>query len=102
MSTLVTLPRRSALRPESADPGPVSAEDKVRQQVWGLLAGLYPTGKWTERRGEQRFPFARLMHLSPVGPDGMTPLSESLVVVGKDVSERGLGFFHLEPLAHGE
>jgi hypothetical protein len=129
MSTLLTLPCDPALQPAPVaispvgnvpvdvpvgkapvdkvpidkvpiDTGPAAAEDKVRQQVWGLLAGLHTSGKWTERRSVQRFPLARLIRLSPVGPDGVTPLPESLVVVGKDVSERGLGFFHLQPLPH--
>ncbi len=100
MSTLLTLPRKPAPRPGLVDQGTESAEEKVRQQVFGLLAGLYPTGTWTERRREQRYPLARLIRLTPVGPDGITPTAEAVVVVGKDVSERGLGFFHRQPLAH--
>jgi hypothetical protein len=100
MSTLLTMPCEPALDPTFVDKSPVSGEEKVRQQVWGLLAGFHSGSAWTERRSVQRFPLARLIRLTPVGPDGVTPLSGSLVVVGKDVSERGLGFFHLEPLPH--
>jgi hypothetical protein len=78
----------------------VSADDQIRQQVWTLLAGYYPTGNATERRAAQRFPLARLIRLTPVGSDGITPLAEAIVVVGKDVSERGIGFYHRQPLAH--
>ena len=32
--------------------------------------------------------------------DGRTPEGESLVVVGKHLSERGLGFYHPKPLPY--
>jgi hypothetical protein len=100
MSTLLTSPRKSALQAACRENSATSAEDKVRQQVWGLLAGFHSANPWTERRSVQRFPLGRLVHLTPVGSEGITPLGESIVVVGKDVSERGLGFFHLQPLPH--
>ncbi len=99
MNMLLTLPCDIAQRPEAGADATVTAEDKVRRQVWRLLAGFYPPGKWTERRREHRFPLPRLIYLTPVERDGITPLSQSLVVVGKDLSERGLGFFHPQPLA---
>jgi hypothetical protein len=100
MAMLLTLPGDIALVPEAGDKTAGASEDKVRQQVWSLLAGFYPPGKWTERRREQRFPLPRLIYLTPVRPGGITPVAPSLVVVGKDLSERGLGFFHREPLIH--
>ena len=53
-----------------------------------------------ERRGEQRYPYPYLIHLTPVATDGVTPVGESLVVVGKHLSERGLGFYHPRPIAY--
>jgi hypothetical protein len=41
-----------------------------------------------------------LIHLTPVGDDGMTPEGETVVVIGKHLSERGFGFFHQMPLPH--
>ena len=99
MSTLLSLPRGPVPRNGSVDQSNESTDDKVRQQVWALLAGMYPTGTFIERRREQRFPLARLIRLTPVGREGLVPLAEPVVVVGKDVSERGLGFFHRQPLA---
>jgi hypothetical protein len=41
-----------------------------------------------------------LIHLTPVGDDGCTPCGDSIVVVGKHLSERGLGFYHPQPLPY--
>ena len=53
-----------------------------------------------ERRCETRYPFPFLIHLTPVGNDNATACGESVVVVGKHVSERGLGFYHPKPLPY--
>jgi hypothetical protein len=72
--------------------------DEVRTQVWGLLAALYPRNDVIERRRETRYPFPCLIHLTPVGPDGITPEGETIVVAGRDLSEHGVGFYHQTPL----
>ena len=61
---------------------------------------LYPRGDVGERRGEQRYPYPYLVRLTPVAADGVTVVGESLVVVGKHLSERGLGFYHPRPIAY--
>jgi hypothetical protein len=76
------------------------AENDVRTQVWGLLSNLYPKADRMERRRETRYPFPYLVHLTPVGDDGITPCGERLVAVGKHISQRGLGFYHPRPLPH--
>ncbi len=73
-------------------------DDEVRAKVRGLLSSLYPRGHMVERRGEQRFPFPHLLHLTPVTANGVVHLQDTVVVVGKHLSERGLGFFHQHPL----
>ena len=75
-------------------------DDEVRAQVWGLLTTLYPRNDLVERRHDNRYPFPCLVHLTPVGPDGHTPEGETVVVVGKHLSEHGFGFFHQAPLPH--
>ena len=75
-----------------------AASDEIRTQVWGLLSTLYAKTAGMERRREIRYPFPFLIHLTPVGEDGATPCGESVVVVGKHISERGLGFYHPRPL----
>jgi len=84
------------LLPQSQSEG----EDEVRTQVWGLLTTLYPQNTCMERRREQRYPFPYLIHLTPVAADGITPQGESIVVVGKHLSERGMGFYHSKPLPY--
>jgi len=75
-------------------------DDEIRSQVWALLTMLYPRNDMAERRRDNRYPFPYLAHLTPVGPDGMTPMGEVVVVVGKHLSERGFGFYHRAPLPH--
>ncbi len=77
-----------------------ATEDDVRTQVWGLLTTLYPKNDMLERRRETRYPFPYLVHLTPVGDDGASPEGETIVVVGKHLSERGLGFYHTRPLPY--
>lgn len=74
------------------------AVDEVQTQVWELLAALYPRNDVIERRRETRYPFPCLLHLTPVGADGVTPEGETVVVVGRDLSEHGVGFYHRNPL----
>jgi hypothetical protein len=80
---------------------PVSGvDDEVRVQVWGLLTTMYPRNDLMERRRDKRYPFPCLVHLTPVGPDGFTPEGETVVVVGRHLSEQGFGFYHQQPLPH--
>jgi hypothetical protein len=72
----------------------------VCAQVWGLVSTLYPKNDAIERRRETRYPFPYLVHLTPVDCDGVTPRGESIVVVGKHISQRGLGFYHPKPLPY--
>ena len=75
-----------------------AADEEVRMRVCGLLSTLYPRGRLVERRGEQRFPFPYLIHLTPIEADGGVNIDDTVVVVGKHLSERGLGFYHQQPL----
>jgi hypothetical protein len=77
-----------------------SAADAVPglvQQVLGA-AGRGPWGQ--ERRREPRTAYPYLIRLTPVDRDGITPLSEDVVVVGKHLSPHGIDFYHHEPLPH--
>jgi hypothetical protein len=77
-----------------------SVDSEVQAQVLGLLTAFYPRTEVVERRRDSRHPFPHLVHLTPVGQDGVTPEGESVVVVGKHISERGLGFYHPKPLPY--
>ncbi|HEY4761701.1 MAG TPA: hypothetical protein VIH42_14070 [Thermoguttaceae bacterium] len=78
----------------------VHQEETVCTHVWELLSTLYPKDDILERRRENRYPFPHLIHLTPVADDGKTPQGKSIVVVGKHLSQRGLGFYHPTPLPY--
>jgi hypothetical protein len=75
-------------------------ELELRTRVHGIVSAMYPHGATLERRRETRYPYPKLVHLTPVGDDGCTPAGEPIVVVGKDLAEHGLSFFHPEPIPH--
>jgi hypothetical protein len=103
MNTLVNEPQTELGMAVGRDAWPVPKDDaraQVRARIGGLLTSLCPRGGSRERRGEQRYPFPHLIHLTPVGEDGVTPEGPSVVVVGKHLSERGVGFYHPKPLPY--
>jgi hypothetical protein len=95
MSTLI-----AEARPSLDAASMPALPDTLRKQVRGLLAGLTPRGDAVERRNDWRYPYPYLIHLTPVGRDGTTPIGERIVVPGKQLSEHGLGFYHQEPLPY--
>jgi hypothetical protein len=76
-----------------------TVDPEIRSGIQSLLASYYPDGLVVERRRERRFPYPHLVYLTPVEEDGATPAGEPIVVIGKHLSEGGLGFFHQQPLA---
>jgi hypothetical protein len=77
-----------------------SADESTQSQICGLLANFQPRGTRRERRLYQRYPFPYLIQLTPIGPDGEPVEDETVAVVGKHISERGLGFYHTKPLPY--
>ena len=47
----------------------------------------------------QRFAYPQLLYLTTTLADGRSPGDQTIVVVGKTLSEGGLGFFHREAFA---
>lgn len=78
----------------------VSAGERLRSVVQQAVTHASYGGRSVERRREDRYPYPKLIRLSPLAADGRTPLAESVVVVGKHLSPRGIDFFHREPLPH--
>ena len=78
----------------------VRQEDDVRRQVMSLMSAIYSEQEILEKRHENRYPFPYLIHLTPVAEDGITPRGQSIAVVGKHLSNRGLGFYHPKPLPY--
>jgi hypothetical protein len=77
---------------------PVDAD--IRAYVSELLLTTRQPACGAERRRDRRYPYPRLVRLTPVGPDGHTPCGAVIVVAGKTLSEGGCSFYHPEPLSH--
>ena len=71
-----------------------------KREVRVLVERLFPQWPGSERRTEFRYPYPFLVALTPVDGEGTALPEDSVVVVGKDLSERGLGFFHEHPLPY--
>ena len=78
----------------------LSSEESIQSRICGLLTSFQPRPARLDRRSRQRYPFPYLIHLTPLGADGEPAEEETLVVVGKHLSEQGLGFYHTRPLAY--
>jgi hypothetical protein len=73
--------------------------DEVARTIQLVLWHNRPSSLHGDRRGERRHPFPYPVHLLPVSADGKSTIGEPIVVLGKDLSEQGLGFYHSQPLA---
>ncbi|HBO45574.1 MAG TPA: hypothetical protein DD670_16920 [Planctomycetaceae bacterium] len=77
-----------------------SVDETTRSRIAGFLTNFRPRTTSVERRSDQRYPFPHLVHLTPVGEDNTPIEGEMIVVVGRHISERGLGFYHTKPLPY--
>jgi hypothetical protein len=75
-----------------------AAESDLRSRVRGFLSAMYPHCDVYDRHSESRYPYPRLVHLTPVIADGLTATGESFIVAGKDLGDGGLSFYHPEPI----
>jgi hypothetical protein len=73
----------------------LGTEVELRTRLQSVLSAMYPNGATRERRSEARYPYPNLVHLTAVADDGYTPCGETMVVVGKDLSEHGISFITL-------
>lgn len=75
-----------------------SADDAIQHQIRRLSASRFRLTKHDGRRRFQRHPFPYLIRLLPVDKDGLSPCADPFVVVGKQLSEQGLDFYHEQPI----
>ena len=68
-------------------------------QIESFLAQLNPDVA-QERRREERVAIPVLLRLVPLDADRHPIVRDTMVVVGKNISRRGLSFFHERPLPH--
>lgn len=71
----------------------------LNAEVASLLRRLHPVVQ-PDRRVEQRTPIPFLFELSPSNQEPPELLSHSMVVVGKDITERGIAFYHDQPIPY--
>jgi hypothetical protein len=69
----------------------------LTQHVYELIEGLYPHVA-AERRRYDRSPVPYLFRLTPLDADGQPLAGQPMTVVGRDISPRGMSFFHEQPL----
>jgi hypothetical protein len=77
-----------------------SSEYANYNQVLSALSAQSRTPGVRERRMNQRFPYPRLIRLTPLGPGGEPLVDETETVVGKNLSQVGVGFFHQQALPY--
>ncbi len=77
-----------------------SPNKSVDDIVQGVLKAAEPPWNRPERREQRRYPFSRLLSLTPITEDDLAPIGPPLTVIGKNLALRGLDFYHTEPLTH--
>ena len=78
---------------------PRQTTDDIHRRVQRLLDSRLALSKPEKRRRSERHPFPYLIKLCPVGEDKTEPAGEPMIVVGKQISNTGFGFYHQEPIA---
>jgi hypothetical protein len=68
-------------------------------QIEALLSRLYPVLE-RERRRDDRVAIPVLFRLTPLDADRQLLDQESSIVVGKNISRRGVSFYHEKPITH--
>lgn len=76
-----------------------SNAEQLVEQILALIGDAQPISS-DERRVRERFPICYTMRLTPIS-QSETPLAdETAIIVGKDLSRRGISFSHDFPLSH--
>ncbi len=76
-----------------------STRSTLTIQVEALLSRLYPPLE-RERRQDDRIAIPVLFRLTPLGADRLPLDQESTIVVGKNISRRGVSFYHEHSITH--
>jgi hypothetical protein len=72
----------------------------LNQCVFTILGISQPGTSRVERRSEERYPYPKLIYLTPLNKDTPTDAPTKIIVTGKHLSESGLGFYHKTPLPY--
>jgi hypothetical protein len=71
----------------------------LAREIQALVARLHPTVTLERRRGD-RFSVPVMFRLTPLADDGRPIASESITVIGKNISRHGMSFYHAVPLPY--
>jgi hypothetical protein len=71
----------------------------LAQQIQKLVSHLHPTVT-LERRRNQRWELPLLLRVTPLDEEGRPLENDAITVVGKNISRRGLSFYHIAPLSY--
>lgn len=85
---------------KSTSPRHCGTDQQIRQHVHQLFQSFQCRPRATDRRADRREPFPYPIHITPIAEDGFPAKNETIVVLGKHVSERGLDFYCQIPLPH--
>ncbi len=80
--------------------GTAEADHQVGAAIAELLGPAPTFMPHSDRRTAERYPFARLVHLTPVEEDNCAPCGRPIVVAARSLSEECMGFFHPLPIPH--
>jgi len=79
----------------------ISSQDAEIEPIVRQLAGIAQPGDQPhDRRDRARVPFSRLVALTPVANASLEHPGEPVYVVGKNLAQQGLDFFHSQPFPH--
>ncbi len=73
--------------------------EEMRRTVRRVVSHTTPHRILNERRSDRRFPIAVPLQVTPLDERGARRDAEAFVVIGRNLSERGLDFFHQAPVA---
>jgi hypothetical protein len=77
-----------------------TADQLIRRQVEQLFQARYSVSVANNRRRDHREPFPYPIYITPVDANGKTTIEETIVVLGKHLSERGIDFYHEAPVPY--
>ena len=77
-----------------------SADQPIYDCVRGILENYRHKPTLGDRRCDRREPFPYPVYITPVAADGRILVDETIVVLGKHLSERGLDFYYQAPLPY--
>lgn len=95
MSTLVT-----ESECESFLPFQTASDALIRQQVDLVFQAIHQTPVVNNRRCDRREPFPYPIYITPLDAEGQVLIDETIVVLGKHLSERGVDFYYKAPVPH--